>query len=88
MLICVRTSLNINDQLMRQAKLFAVGSGVTLTEVVESALRDKLQSVMSAPPSTQIVLPVSRVSGGLRPEFAGMLPSHILAELEESDVRF
>jgi hypothetical protein len=42
MLICMRTTLNIDDGLMSAAKREAAERGVTLTSVVEDALRAEL----------------------------------------------
>lgn len=39
MLICVRTTLNLNDELVRQAKQRAAAEDRTLTSVIEDALR-------------------------------------------------
>jgi len=49
MLFCVRTTLNLDDQLMRQAKEEAARSGRTLTSVVEDALREALSRRAAAP---------------------------------------
>ena len=83
----MRTTLNLNDGLMRLAKIQAAKLGVTLTEVVESALRDKLMPSGKPGPKQKRRLPISSAKGGLRSEFKGMLPSHILAEIEDQDVR-
>jgi hypothetical protein len=42
MLLCMRTTLNLDDTLMRAAKQEAVARGVTLTRVIEEALRAEL----------------------------------------------
>lgn len=42
MLICMRTTLNLDDDLARAAKQKAAAEGRTLTSVVEQALRDVL----------------------------------------------
>jgi len=42
MLLCMRTTLNIEDNLMRKVKKTAAESGRTITELVEEALRSKL----------------------------------------------
>lgn len=39
---CMRTTLHINDELMRRAKLAAAATGRTLTAVVEDALTESL----------------------------------------------
>ncbi len=47
MLVCMRTTLNIDDNLMRRVRARAAVTGRTLTEVVEQALR---QAVAGDPP--------------------------------------
>ncbi len=42
MLICMRTTLILDDQLLRQAKARAAEAGSTLTRMVQEALREKL----------------------------------------------
>jgi Ribbon-helix-helix protein, copG family len=39
MLLCMRTTLQIDDQLMKAAKKAAAESGRTLTSIIEDALR-------------------------------------------------
>lgn len=48
MLICMRTTLNLNDDLVRQAKQRAAAEDRTLTSVIEDALRRLLAA--STPP--------------------------------------
>ncbi len=42
MYICMRTTLNLDDSLVRKAKLRAAERGETLTRVIEDALRQAL----------------------------------------------
>lgn len=42
MLICMRTTLNLDDSLMITAKKMAAETGQTLTEIVSDALRERL----------------------------------------------
>jgi predicted DNA binding CopG/RHH family protein len=44
MLLCVRTTIDIADELLRKAKTRAVNEGVPLRQVVESALRKHLSN--------------------------------------------
>ena len=43
MLICMRTTLNLDDDLARAAKQRAAESGQTLTSMIETALRELLE---------------------------------------------
>ncbi|MCY4220923.1 MAG: hypothetical protein OXC25_14655 [Thiotrichales bacterium] len=40
----MKTTLNLNDQILRQAKGQAAQGGITLTKFVEDALREKLMA--------------------------------------------
>jgi hypothetical protein len=51
MLICMRTTLNLDDELVRRAKEEAVRSSRTLTSVIEDALRAALSR--SAAPAAE-----------------------------------
>jgi plasmid stability protein len=42
MFICMRTTLNLDDQLMRTLKQRAAETGRTMTEMIEEALREML----------------------------------------------
>jgi hypothetical protein len=52
MLLCMRTTLILDDQLLRQAKAHAAETGSSLTRLVQDALREKLHrpQVAHAPP--------------------------------------
>ena len=65
MLLCMRTTLDIDDDLLRRAKITAAASNKTLTSLVEDALRRALSDTRpdETPPRP---LPVSG-SGGLQP---------------------
>ena len=40
----MKTTLNLNDQVLQQAKGWAAQDGITLTKFVEDALREKLMA--------------------------------------------
>jgi plasmid stability protein len=61
----VRTTLNLDDTLYRELKVRAAQEGVTLTSVIEDALRDHLRRRVTR--QADRVLPVLRQSGGVRP---------------------
>src|SRR5688572_20195653 len=42
MLLCMRTTVDLDDHLLREAKVVARQSGVTLTSFIEDALRERL----------------------------------------------
>ena len=63
----MRTTVRVDDDLMRRAKAFAAENGKTLTEIMEAALREKLARAEAARAA-------STGSGGKRrklPTFSG-----------------
>ena len=50
----MKTTLNLNDQVLRQAKGQAAQDGITLTKFVEDALRDKLMAPHRRPPAFRL----------------------------------
>jgi hypothetical protein len=63
----MRTTLNLNDELLVGAKALAARNQTTLTAVIEDALRDKLRDADHPEELPPVELPVSRMSGGVRP---------------------
>ncbi|MDQ3424883.1 MAG: ribbon-helix-helix protein, CopG family [Actinomycetota bacterium] len=49
MLRCVRTTIRLDEQLLREAKAHAARTGRTLTAVIEDALRASFQRARLAP---------------------------------------
>ena len=49
MMICMRTTLDLDDDLVRKAKRRAAESGTTLTAVIEDALRVRLARASTRP---------------------------------------
>ena len=64
MLLCMRTTIEINDELMRHAKKRAANDGVPLRDVVEDALRRYLSE---KPAATGYKLKWTTESGELMP---------------------
>lgn len=62
--ICMRTTLNLDDGLLREAKKMAVDEGITLTKLIETAVRGALDRRTAAPITAIRDLPV--VTGRLR----------------------
>jgi hypothetical protein len=65
MLVCMRTTLNLDDRLVREVKTRAVNEGRTFTSLVEEALQ-KLITEHDAPKEERIELP-TWAGGGLLP---------------------
>jgi hypothetical protein len=85
MLFCMRTTLNLDDELLVGAKELAARNRTTLTAVIEDALRDKLRERDAAEPLPPVELPVSRMRGGLRPG-VDLDDTAALLDLLEEDV--
>jgi hypothetical protein len=60
----MRTTIRLDDDLMREAKELAAATGRTLTAVIEDALREQL--ARRAAPRRRVELPVVHGGGGLQ----------------------
>ncbi len=59
MLLCMRTTLQINDQIYHKAKQLAAKTHRTLTAVIEDALRETIsRRAVLHPKSSRIKLPI------------------------------
>lgn len=67
MLICMRTTLNINDDLVRLAKQRAAAEDRTVTSLIEEALHRLLSAGPSPEPHRLRLLPSSELQPGLDP---------------------
>jgi hypothetical protein len=66
MFLCMRTTVRIKEDLLRQAKNRAAAEGRTLTSLIE----DGLTLILTKPKTgrhKRVVLPVSKASGGVLP---------------------
>jgi hypothetical protein len=68
MLFCMRTTLDLDDHLLKEAKQFAAERGTTLTAVMEDALRIVVRRVEKPKPRRRRKLPTAGVPG------AGFMP--------------
>lgn len=64
MLLCMRTTIDLNDELLRAAKRKAADEGVTLKEIIERALRSALGT---KPPGKRYRLKLKTMRGRVRP---------------------
>jgi hypothetical protein len=65
MLFCMRTTLNLEDQLLRDVKRLAIEQNTTMTSVIEGALREAL--ARRARPGAPYKFRWVTVKGRLRP---------------------
>jgi hypothetical protein len=63
----MRTTVRLDDALLRQAKEEAAKRGGTLTSLIETGLRLTLAQSKPRQARPKISLPVSRATGGVRP---------------------
>lgn len=63
----MRTTLRIDDELMREAKGIAAASGRTLTEVIDDLLRESLARRKQTERRERVILPVGEPGHALRP---------------------
>ncbi len=60
---CMRTTIRLDDQLLRDAQRAAAASGQTFTDLVTDALREKLARRKAAPKRERVVLPTFKGNG-------------------------
>ena len=63
----VRTTLRVDDELLRRAKSYAARKGRSLTSVFEEALRRLLSEAERLDKRERVELPVSVARGGVLP---------------------
>jgi hypothetical protein len=63
----MRTTVRLDEGLLRQAKAAAAREGETVTSLIERGLRLVLASSRRRPRRARVTLPVSRAKGGTRP---------------------
>lgn len=84
MLLCMRTTLNLNDELMRRAKEYAARTHRTTTSVVEEALRDLLYERGARARREPVRLPTFN-GDGLRPGVDLDSSSELLDVMDDGD---
>ena len=83
MLICMRTTIQMDPHLLKAAKKYAAEHRRTLTSVIEDAIREVLARATSPRPS--INLPISKVGGGFQP---GIDPRRMADFYELEDLEY
>jgi hypothetical protein len=68
----MQTTLRLDDELYRRAKAAAADEGLSLTKLVEEAIRERLTRVAPVVRRPHLRLPVSTATGGLAPEFSSL----------------
>jgi len=79
----MQTTLRLDDEIFRQAKSQAAARGISLTRLVEEAIREHLAKPASRPSRERVRLPVSSASGGLTPGFSTLEKAVAAADLAD-----
>ena len=80
MIICMRTTLVLDDQLFRQAKRRAAERNLTLSDIVNEALRESLKGPARATASPFSMVTYGRARGRVHHE-----PADFAGTLEDED---
>jgi hypothetical protein len=64
--LCMRTTVRLDDELLRETKSVAARRGATLTSVLEEALREWLARHRRGRRDSCDELPISEAGGGVR----------------------
>ena len=84
----MKTTLNIHDTLLVEAKALAARQRSTLTRLIEEGLRLRLRSEQLPPAKARPPMPVFRVvpgKGGLAPGLSGLSTREMLDRLDTPD---
>lgn len=79
----MKTTLNINDELLLTAKALAVQQRTTLTRLIEEGLKLRLRTPSRSANPTKFRLPVLKGSGGLVKGVDPLSNKAMLAALED-----
>jgi hypothetical protein len=83
----MQTTLRLDDELFREAKARAAAQGISLTRLVEGALREHLEKPAASPRRRRLRLPVSSATGGLALGFSTLAEAVAAADLADDRLR-
>jgi predicted transcriptional regulator len=66
----MKTTVRLDDELLRRAKEKAATLGISLTRLLEDAIRERLETTAQRTRVRRLRLPVSTAAGGLAPGFS------------------
>lgn len=81
----MKTTLNIHDSLLSEAKALAVRQKSTLTRLIEEGLRLRLRNEQPLLLKTKKIMPVFRGTQGLADGLTGLCTREMLDRLDETD---
>jgi hypothetical protein len=79
----MQTTLRLDDDLYRRAKTVAAEQGLSLTKLVEEAIRDRLDRAAPSSRRRRLRLPVSTATGGLARGFSNLQEAIEAADLTD-----
>lgn len=75
----VKTTLNLNDTLLTEAKALAARERVSLTRLIEEGLQWRLRTrKIDSTPAASVTIPVYQGQGGLAPGLSGLSNQKLL----------
>ena len=77
----MQTTLRLDDELYREAKARAASLGISMTRLIEEAVREHLQAPSPPSRNRSFRLPVSTSKGGLLPELSSLEEAVAAADL-------
>ena len=80
----MKTTLNLHDALLAEAKTFAARQRVTLTRLIEEGLRMRLRAADTTTPPKRRAMPVFDGKSGLAPGLSG-LSTHEMLDAADAD---
>ena len=81
----MKTTLNLNDQLLADAKALAAQQRISLTRLIEEGLALRLRPATPARSAKKIRLPVFKGKGGLQSGLDGLSNKELFDALDEDD---
>ena len=79
----MKTTLNLNDALVTQAKTLAAQQRTSLTRLIEEGLQLRLKAAASTRRRASVVLPIHHGKGGLVPGVNGLSNKGMLDAADE-----
>jgi hypothetical protein len=79
----MRTTLDIKDHLLKEAKALAARERTTLTRLIEEGLRLRMRPRLAQAGKAKIELPVSSYAGGFPPNVDPLSNRSLLGEKDE-----
>jgi hypothetical protein len=81
----MKTTLDIDDRILAEAKALAAREQTSLTRLIEEGLALRLRPHGSRPRKVKIELPVSKAGGGLYPHINYCSNKSMFAAIEEDE---